>query len=585
MGGRMNRAASETSGLGLWRWWLASLFCLPVVFPYRWLPLLNFYQEVIAFALAALAAAVAAIQGLRTKSPSAAVSLGALVPVALLLVLTVQQLSGMIPYFQHFVLAAGALALAAFVVTLSHRKFAGTPEEVIKVIAWSILAAALANSAWCVVQLLGYELKGFALIERSPGHFRVGGFLGQPNQLSVLLVWALMCVLFLSLANHITRPAALVLSIVLLLVLALCGSRSTYVYLLVVGPLLSYLLKRCRCPLWRSPLGVALAYPLIDIVVRVVLHATGDSALAAAARPLDSASMVARLAFARDGFFLFLSSPLLGVGWRQFIVARWEMSEATMIELNADHAHNIVVNVLAELGAVGAVILFGGALLWLVRATAVQLTHVRSVLLCMIAVVGLYSLFEFPLWLGHFLLPTAVLVGLLETRALSFSISGSIRALRTAVAIACCAVVALLPLDYRRVESVFQYYFGAPSASMPFTLNDVLRLTNASLYRLQAEQAYLLTAPPDAFQAMFADDMSRRVFQRHPTPEFAVVRVAHLLHQGRHDEARHVLLRTCAWRAGSCASMRQRLEALGEEQGEPFRSFLREGVDLQEAAR
>ncbi|MCX7671124.1 MAG: O-antigen ligase family protein, partial [Anaerolineae bacterium] len=50
---------------------------------------------------------------------------------------------------------------------------------------------------------------------------------------------------------------------------------------------------------------------------------------------------------------IFLAHPWLGAGWHQFSAARWQLPSPVPIQLHADHAHNVVINLLAETGLLG----------------------------------------------------------------------------------------------------------------------------------------------------------------------------------------------------------------------------------------
>lgn len=564
--------------LGKWQLWLALLFFVPLVLPYRWLPVPNYYQDAVAYALAALGALAVSVEALRRHDTNIQVAMFAWTPLLLAAVLVVQQLAGKIHYVQHFVLPFGALILAATTVTVSYWRLAPKSEDVLRVVAMALVAAGLLNALWGIVQVAGYELKGFELVERAPGPYRVAGLIAQPNQLSVVLLWSLLGALYLWFAGRLSKRTATALALVFMIALAFAASRATYVYLLVVAPTLAHGLRRLRLPQWWLPLAAAAVYPALDLAVRSLLPIADPATAAQVVRPLDGASAAVRMGFIRDGWELFLSSPWLGVGWHQFIVARWAMSDATMLELHADHAHNIVINLLAEVGILGLGVVVLGTLLWVWRAVSKTLTVERAVVLSMIAVIALYSLFEFPLWFGHFLIPTAVLVGLLETRHVTFTVTRSFSALRTTTAALLLGATGLLAVDYARVEAIYRAYFRSEQVQPP-TMDSVLALTNATLYREEAEQIYLLTAPIDAFQASFNGEMSARVFAGFPAPQFAVVRAAHLLYAGDEEQAAYVLGRTCRWLESSCQEMRNRFMWLAQNNGEPFKSFVARRLD------
>ena len=565
----MQRALND---LGVWRWWLGALFCVPVVFPYRFLPIPNFFQGVIAFGLVALAAFAIALARLRSRDHTVGITLVAWIPLLLAALLAVQQLFGMLSYLQHFLLPFGALLLAAMAANVAYHRLAKEINVALTVIAIAVVVAGVINAGFGVFQLAGYEIKGFNLEERAPGPFRVAGLIAQPNQLAVLVIWSMLGLLYLWLQKRLSTAFSMLLLCIFMLTLAFAASRATYIYLILIGPALALGLHRVRARCWWLPVAVAVAYALLDVLVRTLLPIADPAAASEIVRPLDGASAAVRVGFIRDGWQLFLSSPILGVGWHQFIVARWSLSTATPLELHADHSHNIVINMLAETGVFGFAIVFVGVALWAWRAFSVSVTLERLVAVAMLGVVGLYSLFEFPLWYAHFLLPVAVLFGLLETRQSSFVITPSFAWLRTAAAGALVGVIGVVAYDYNRVESVYRVYFGPATEERP-NLESVLELTNTTLFREEAEQVFLLAAPIDAFNASFSGKMSERVFSGFPAPQFAVVHAAHVLYSGDEAHAAYILERTCQWQPSSCAVMRARFEELAETNGEPFSSF------------
>jgi O-antigen ligase len=563
----------------VWRWWLIAVFSIPLLVPYRWLPTPSFWQELTAFVLAAAAAAMLAWPPARSGESRFELATVAWTPILLGLVLAIQQLLGRITYVQHFVLPFLAFLLAALAADVAYHRCRKDLADAVSAIAGALVIVGLVQSAWTLVQLAGYELKGFDLIERAPGPFRVGGLIAQPNQLSVLLVWGLLGGFYLWWRGRLPSIAAALAATCFLLVLSLAASRATYVYLLVLGPSLSWLLFRMGRPRgWWWPMLVAITYPFVDLIVRAGIQVAEPLASAEIVRPLDGASMAARLAFIRDGWQLFLSSPLLGVGWHQFISARWGLSDATLLELHADHAHNIVINLLAETGVTGFAIVIVGLLLWLRRVVSVQWSVERLIVLAMLTTMALYSLFEFPLWQGYFLIPVAVLCGLLETEHTNFRVSAGFSRLGKAMSMLLPALVLASAVDYYRVETFYRAYFRDGKTELP-RLESVIALTNATLYRQQAEQIYLLAAPIDSFHASFNADMSARVFVGFPAPQFAVVRAAYLVYAGDFAQASYVLGRTCKWLESSCVEMRRRFEWLASNNGEPFMTFKAQHLD------
>ncbi|MBK9134339.1 MAG: O-antigen ligase family protein [Betaproteobacteria bacterium] len=114
-----------------------------------------------------------------------------------------------------------------------------------------------------------------------------------------------------------------------------------------------------------------------------------------------------------DALQLIREHPWTGVGWMEFQLA-WSLSPlGDRGPRYFDHAHNIVMNLLAELGVpLGLAIC--GCLIWgavaLLRSLARVPTALQPrarMLAAMLAVIGLASLFDAPLWYAHLLLPSA----------------------------------------------------------------------------------------------------------------------------------------------------------------------------------
>jgi hypothetical protein len=121
---------------------------------------------------------------------------------------------------------------------------------------------------------------------------------------------------------------------------------------------------------------------------------------------------------ARGGIFvdtlqLIGEQPLTGVGWMEFQFA-WSLSPlGDRGPRYFDHAHNIVLNLMAELGvplglAICAGLVWGAVrLLASLRQVAPALQPRALMLAAMLGVIGLQSLFDAPFWYAYLLLPSA----------------------------------------------------------------------------------------------------------------------------------------------------------------------------------
>jgi Virulence factor membrane-bound polymerase, C-terminal/O-Antigen ligase len=130
--------------------------------------------------------------------------------------------------------------------------------------------------------------------------------------------------------------------------------------------------------------------------------------------PLNSTSQ--RLSLWRDVLTLIAHEPWLGVGFGQLNFV-WTLTPFPARTPNVfDHAHSLPLQLAVEFGWPLTVLILTSVL----YALAAHRFNANSALgqrrwlaLGMLAVVLLHSLFEYPLWFAHFLLPSALLLALL----------------------------------------------------------------------------------------------------------------------------------------------------------------------------
>jgi O-antigen ligase len=556
--------------------WLGALLLLPLTIPYRSLPLTNFYHDAVAYSLAAAGAAWLLRGGKKGHVRSLRVPHVAVAPLALLAVLVVQQLLGMIEYLQHFVVPAFVLSVTALSLVVGFRVLRPQMCAALTAICWTIVAAAAVNAIWGGVQLAGYEVARFELLRRGEAAFRVSGLLAQPNQLATLCALACVAVVYLWQREAISPWLAVFFASVFTCVAVTAGSKSAYLYFPLIGCGLSLAMsKGGRSSLWWLPGAWGLAYlPLatsLDSWLAALFGARGLEV----DRSLTGSSTAARLAFIADGWELFTQAPLLGHGWHEFTAARWRLPQPTPHELHADHAHNAMIQLLAETGLVGLLAVAIPLLFWLRRAispSGFDLERVAA--LALLSVIALYSLLEFPLWLGHFLIPTTLLIGMLETRGLTFQVTAAFaRLARTVVAAMPIAVIATT-FDYARTERVFHSMMDE-RPERRYTVQQIAQLSTSTLFRREAEIAFALSAPIDAAHAALNLDLSERVFLLWPVAQPAFLYAAYLLYAQRTEEAIHVIARTCSWSERECGILRTLFATYADNGQEPFTRFYR----------
>jgi len=399
-------------------------------------------------------------------------------------------------------LAAYGLMLAG---VLASAVFAGLPAPLALSSAGLLLAALLATAvgaaaaagalrdaafrAFCEGLLWAGVLScGVALVQSfapqwADGHWianaatpgRVGGNLRQPNHLSSLLVLSAIALVWLreqSPGEPMRRLAAVLMPLFVVgIVLTASRTGAICVALLAAWGVVDRRLSRStRLLLWLAPVVFVLAWAGMEAWARAgTLAFGGESQLHRA----DLSS--SRFGIWKNTLDLIAAQPWTGVGWGEFNLA-WTLTPFPgRPTAFFDHTHNLVLQLLVELGLplgllVLALLLYA---LWRAVATALfapvaQASIARSAAM-MVLTMAVHSQLEYPLWYAYFLLPTAFAFGMVLGRgpAEAEARGGTGRRLPAGVLVAACAALVagglLAVVDYLRVVAIFSPPVGATS--------------------------------------------------------------------------------------------------------------------------
>jgi hypothetical protein len=133
----------------------------------------------------------------------------------------------------------------------------------------------------------------------------------------------------------------------------------------------------------------------------------------------DGGSGGIRLYLWQEALRIFVQFPLLGSGFGQFAWQHFSLS-STLQDLRIsglyNNAHNTVMQLAAETGLAGLFILFGTLGIWLWGAWREHRTLYQWWGYTVLAVLGIHSLLEYPLWYAYFIGVAAFALGLMESR-------------------------------------------------------------------------------------------------------------------------------------------------------------------------
>jgi O-antigen ligase len=458
---------------------LGLMWTLPFLQPYHYFPLPSFYSEWLALALG-----LAAL----TWMARAAFWRGAALPAALIpllgfvAVLLVQHAAGKVAYGGQVLVAALYVTWAALLVILAGglRRALGL-QGICTVLAWFLVVGGVVGAVLALLQ--HYQISDLPQSLIFPGRrTQVYGNLAQNNHFAAYSLLALTSLAYLYGSRRLHWAAVAAGALPLLIVIGLSGSRSSLLFLaFVLGLALLYAWRRGAegRRLGGSMLLVAGAFVLMHLLPSLpgLAPAPGGGAegvetlsqrLIGGEGSSSAKSLEFRAQIARESWAMFMQAPWLGVGWGQFPWNDFEYRALHGRDIATwpfNHAHNIVLHLMAETGLAGTLLIAAAALLWLkgLRREAVDLPHWW--LAALIGVIALHSLVEHPLWYAYFLGIAAVALGLLT--------AGDIRprleragAPLAAIMIVAGAVYAVSVLaNYRQFEGLFARGGAAPGTA------------------------------------------------------------------------------------------------------------------------
>ena len=267
-----------------------------------------------------------------------------------------------------------------------------------------VLIAGLLQAASIWLQMLQLEQWLSPWLNRSASFPRQGGFLSQPNLCASLMVSAMVCLVFLKPeeGEQSARPTPwrLIAMGFMMLAVYATSSRTGYLEVFLVSAMLALVRQRLKISwIWVA----LLVWQLLAIGLGEVLASFGlmSGQLLEDSRRAVEASGNHRLRILSDVWLVIQQHPLMGVGWRQLQVTQ---VLTPGISEPVDHAHNIVAQIQVELGVLGTLSLLVFARFWLFKKKPWREANgAELAMVCVVMVLGLHSLLEYPLWHAMFL--------------------------------------------------------------------------------------------------------------------------------------------------------------------------------------
>lgn len=542
---------------------VGAMFVLPFLNPYHFFPLTNFYTEWLALALG-----LAALLPLSVKRFWVEVEIPLL---ALWLLgfagLVLAQIAWLdIAYPEMSLLGALYVIWAAWLVWLG-RVLAKScrMEEVTVWLAAMLLLGGLLNAAAAVLQFYNIDsLLRAAVASLGPTQRGAYGNFGQSNHFADYVTLALLSTLYLQFKGRLSWGAAVVSAGIFLYALSLSGSRTTWLYLAAAMALSLWFRARSNDPALRRavwilaallPLFALAQYAIADFGLAIRPDLPG--AVAAPVTPIErfrdelahgilpetgGSALGTRLYMWHQALLMFIKAPLLGVGFGQYAGVFFEQAAQLSSYHIPDYdrnAHNALMHLLAETGLAGAGLVCAGLAGWLLALRrSLAATAEFWWMLCLLSVLFVHSMMEYPLWHANFLGVAAVVLGMGSARSLRLHLTALSRLAFPLMAAAGFFALASVLHAYRDLESLmYPRVLPRNQAEIVERNEGLLKLHRDTLLAPYVELTYagIMVADRNNLQDKLA--LNARALRLLPAPELAYLRVLLLGLNGERDAA------------------------------------------------
>jgi O-antigen ligase len=434
------------------------MWVLPFLYYNHAYPLTTFYQEWLAGLLG-----LCALPLLLTRRFWQAPQVPGIVllPVGLMLVLLVQYMIGRVIHFDHVLMLSLYMLFAMLLMVLGQhlRAVLGLPRVAV-VLAASLVVGAELNTLVGVLQHYRFDtfLNSVVTVKTAGA---VYGNIAQPNHFADYIALGLLSLGLLQCRLGLRVWQTALLATPMLFVMVLSGSRSGWLYLVAVLLLAWWWQRRNPAlqPLLRYAGIVVVIYALMHGVVKLPWLQSDAGSVSVAERLVNLAGTKSiRLHLWEESLLVFAQFPLLGAGFGQFAYQHLQLSSVLQnpeITGLYNNAHNIVMQLAAETGMAGLLVLLAtlGKWGWRLRTGLAGYTIEHWWGIAVLSVLGIHSLLEYPLWYLHFIGVAAILLGMFDMDRLHLELRNAGR-----MSVAIILLLGMLSLlntlqAYRYIES------------------------------------------------------------------------------------------------------------------------------------
>jgi O-antigen ligase len=409
---------------------ISLMFLLPFINMYHQLPITSFYTEWIAGALGL--AALAPMLGTATWS-SIRIPQISLVFLGLAIILGVQSIMGMLHSAQYALLMLSYLIWACFLTLVgSHLRREIGWNKLASTLALFLVVAGIINGGIVVLQIVTRTGGAISFLPYLPSY----GPFAQENHFADFTALAITSLIYLYVKGRFSTTFSTLLLFWFLFMLAISGSRSSWVYLIATVILAfstqANSIKQNRSSeATRKLLYMSLATLPAFVLIHFFTHYVAPDGLfnlttdrIVNAVNIDTPS--ARIQLWYDSLRLFWQSPWLGIGAGKMNAESFLLLDTTTAMASKrifEHSHNLFLNLLTEMGIAAFLITLTCLVIWIRKFKWRDLNLETWWLITLLTILGIHSMLEYPLWYAYFLGVAAILLGAGDEKMITINVT------------------------------------------------------------------------------------------------------------------------------------------------------------------
>lgn len=425
----LKRILSSSNPANISLIFIGLMFLLPAVNMLHKVPITSFYSEWIAGTLG-LAALIPMLS--KTTWSNMHISQVSLVFLGLAAILGIQWGSGMLHSTQYALLALSYLSWGFLLTLLGGylRRQLGW-DKLAHTLAFFLVTAGIIDGGMMVLQIVT-RTGGF--IPFMP-HLPSFGPFSQANHFADFTALATASLIYLYAKGRFSTTFFTLILVWFLLMLAVSGSRSSWLYLSAIASVavvtqINAIKQHKNSTTTRTLLYACLATLPLFALIHVFTHHLAPAGLfvLTSDRIVNGINIYtpsARIQIWHDSLRLFWESPWLGIGAGNINYASFLLLDnpaAMSFKSIFEHAHNLFLHMLTEMGIGAFLIVLTGLAIWLRKFQWRELNPETWWLISLLAILGIHSMLEYPLWYAYFLGITAILLGAGDKKIITINI-------------------------------------------------------------------------------------------------------------------------------------------------------------------